>query len=94
MESIFAGFKENIRREIRKAEKHLQIEIISQVESLYELKERVYQLNGEEYPISLQLLKNVYSYCEKFEAGEMLVAKDKDGNVHSILLYVWDKTTL
>ncbi|MCO6499561.1 MAG: GNAT family N-acetyltransferase [Vicingus serpentipes] len=88
---IFSNFKDNIRREIRKAEKSLVIEVIDDITALYKMKKEVYQANKEDYSIPLEKLKAVYGYCKQNNCGELLVAKDGEGNIHSILLYVWDE---
>ncbi len=90
---IFDEFRDNIRREIRKAEKVLTIEVISDIDLLYQLKQDVYQANNEEYPISKDLLNRVGNYCSENNCGELLAAKDTEGNIHSILLYVWDENS-
>ena len=90
---LFANFRENIRREIRKAEKILTISVLDKVDELYQLKVKTYQENKENYPFSLALLNKVFEYCNTNNCGELLVAKDVDGNIHSIVLYVWDKNS-
>ena len=92
-EKVFADFKENIRREIRKAEKLLTIETIDDISLLYQLKLKVYQDNKENYPIPFSKLKKVFDFCKSSHCGELLMAKDKQGNIHSILFYVWDKVS-
>jgi hypothetical protein len=87
---VFADFKDNIRREIRKAEKSLTIETINDITLMHQLKLKVYQDNNDVYPIPLSKLKTIYDFCKSNECGELLIAKDKSGNIHSILLYIWD----
>lgn len=89
-EVIFSNFKDNIRREIRKAEKSLSIEIIEDIDIMFQMKQEVYQVNKEVYPIPLNKLRCVFDYCQQNNCGELLVAKDSERNIHSILLYVWD----
>lgn len=92
-EKVFKDFKENIRREIRKAEKTLAIQNIDDISLLFDLKVNVYSESGDSYTIPKQLLINAFNFCKTNKTGELLVAKDSDGNIHSILFYVWDKTT-
>lgn len=91
IENLFSEFRENIRREIRKAEKLMNIQVLKSVDELYALKVETYKEKKETYPVSMELLSKVYSYCEKNNCGEILVAKDTENNIHSIVLYVWDK---
>lgn len=90
---LFADFRENIRREIRKAEKCLSISVLDTMDELYQLKVKAYQESKENYPFSLILLNKVFDYCKTNNCGELLAAKDSDGNIHSIVLYVWDATS-
>ncbi len=89
-DKVFADFKENIRREIRKAGKVLVVDTIDDIGLMYKMKLKVYEENNDAYPIPFSKLKAVYEYCKKNNCGELLVAKDNDANVHSVLLYVWD----
>jgi len=89
-QNIFDDFKDNIRREIRKAQKNLTIDKSNDIELLFQMKEKIYRDNNEEYPISLEFLKKIYDFTIKNNCGELLIAKDVDNNIHSILFYVWD----
>ena len=92
-EVIFSNFKDNIRREIRKADKSLLVEIGEDIELMFQMKQEVYAANKEGYPIPLKRLKDVFMYCQQNNCGELLIAKDSQGNIHSVLLYVWDATS-
>ncbi|TXB65304.1 GNAT family N-acetyltransferase [Vicingus serpentipes] len=93
LSDVFSNFKENIRREIRKAEKKLTISTITDVELLYQMKNEIYTANKSTYPISLDLLTMVYEFCKVNNSGEILTAKDEEDNIHSILFYVWDNSS-
>lgn len=90
---LFANFRENIRREIRKAEKTLSISVLDRVDELYQLKVKTYQEKKENYPFTLSLLNKVFDYCKTNNCGELLATMDSDGNIHSIVLYVWDNNS-
>ena len=90
---VFTDFKDNIRREIRKAEKTVTISTLSSIDLMYQMKLKVYQNNKEEYVVPFEKLKTIFDYCLSNNCGELLVAKDAEGNIHSILLYVWDEVS-
>ena len=92
-EEVFSNFKENIRREIRKAEKKITIVSTTDIDLLYSMKEATYKENNSNYPVSKELLNKVYSFVSENKCGELLMANDENGNVHSILLYVWDNNS-
>ena len=60
---------------------------------MFDLKVNVYKENGDSYTIPKQLLINAFNFCKTNKTGELIAAKDANGNIHSILFYVWDKTT-
>lgn len=93
LSDVFSNFKDNIRREIRKAEKQLTISTITDVELLYNMKTATYTANNSTYPIPLELLKKSFDLCLRDNCGEILVAKDIDNNIHSVLFYVWDNNS-
>ena len=89
-DKVFSDFKENIRRDIRKAEKSITVEVTEDIELMFQMKQHVYESKNDSYPIPLNKLKAVYNYCNENNCGELLMAKDADNNIHSIVLYVWD----
>ncbi len=89
-EIVFSDFKENIRREIRKAKKSLTIKVVDDIDLMYQLKQKVYQENNDVYPIPKSKLDAVFNYCKEHDCGELLIAQDEKGSIHSIILYVWD----
>ncbi|MCB0402566.1 MAG: GNAT family N-acetyltransferase, partial [Flavobacteriales bacterium] len=91
LEAVRSDFRENIRREIKKAEKDLVIKTLAGVDELYSLKQEVYQHNQEVYPIPKELLEKAYAYTKGQGCGEVLAAYDATGSLHSILFYVWDQ---
>lgn len=90
---VFKNFRENIRREIRKAEKQLVVSIHNNIEDLFNLKEQIYKSNNTTYPIPKNILLNAYKHTKANHCGELLKAVDENGNIHSYLFYVWDNTT-
>tara|TARA_R110001592_G_scaffold31018_3_gene110031 strand:+ start:784 stop:1722 length:939 start_codon:yes stop_codon:yes gene_type:complete len=90
---VFSNFKENIRREIRKAEKQLTVVNSEDVELLFKMKQDIYAVNNTTYPIPFDILKKAVDYGLANNCGEILIAKDKEDNIHSVLFYVWDNSS-
>lgn len=90
LEKVFDDFRENIRREIRKAEKSLTIEHLNNAKELYLLKLAAYNDKNEKYTLSEDFLNKAVELCTQNNCGEVLVAKDQEGIIHSVLFYVWD----
>lgn len=90
-ETIWSGLRENIRRQIRKAEKTLKVEEHndpSNIESTLIGSYHGQKANYPGYPSTL--FKKIANYAEKHEAGVLLKAVDDQKNVHANLTLVWD----
>ncbi len=92
-DKVFSEFKENIRREIRKAEKSITIIPSSEIKILHEQKIKTYRENKLTFNISEEYLKMVFNFCLGKNCGEFLIAKDSENNIHASALFVWDKNT-
>src|SRR5436190_23901286 len=93
-DKIFSEFKENIRREIRKAEKNITISSSSEIKILYEQKIKTYKENNLKFNISEEYLNKIFNFCFKKNCGEFLIAKDSENNIHASALFVWDQNTV
>jgi len=92
--AIFLDFKENIRREIRKAGKTITITSSSDaIDILYDL----YNYKGAATKMKLSITKDymntIFQFCVHNNCGELLVAKDEKGKTHAAALFVRDKKT-
>lgn len=91
-EVIWNGFRENTRRQIRKAGKDLTVVDQSNASLLERLLKETYQNQEDSYPnFSPSLFSRIIEYVKTKDAGKMLVAQDKKGNIHSAILMVFDK---
>ncbi|MFP5470629.1 MAG: hypothetical protein ACLGGV_03460 [Bacteroidia bacterium] len=91
--NCFRGFKESLRREISKAEKCLTIESFEDIDFFYKKKCEYAKHTGANYKIPYERLIKVYNFIVSNKCGEMLAARDKDGNIHSIILYLMDNVS-
>jgi lipid II:glycine glycyltransferase (peptidoglycan interpeptide bridge formation enzyme) len=92
-EIIFSEFKENIRREIRKAQRTLLISTGNDINILYQIKAKSYQFNKQPFNISKDYITNIFSYCTKKKCGELIIAKDDLENIHAAAFFIWDDNT-
>lgn len=91
-EKLFNDFRENIRREIRKAEKTISIVPTYDVSVLNDLKQKAAKAKGIKIHTSLPILEKVIALCKKKNCGEVLIARQGDA-IHCAGLFVWDKQT-
>ncbi|MBX9850837.1 MAG: GNAT family N-acetyltransferase [Cytophagaceae bacterium] len=89
-EQIFNEFKENIRREIRKAEKELTVYSSDDISILYHLKKENALINHSPLTASEEYLKSIYNFCKENNTGNLLIAKDQNGNIHAAAFFVTD----
>jgi hypothetical protein len=90
LDTVMSGFQENIRRDIRKAEKAVTVEVADGVSELMEVSRKSLARAGHALPYSPQMLERVHAVLRERNAGRVLVARDKQGAVHAAMLYCWD----
>jgi len=90
LDAIFSNFRENIRREIRKAQKHLTVHNDGDIETLHKLHKIAFKHKNKRIFVSLDYLRKIDDSCLKNDCRKIFFAKDKDGNLHAALYLVWD----
>lgn len=91
-EKIFEGFRDNVRREIRKAEKNISVSPSTDISILYNLKLTACKSKGTIINTSEKKLSDIFQFCQSRNCGELLVAKDGT-QIHSAALFVWDQSS-
>ncbi len=79
------------RRLIRLASDHLTLAEDNNLRLFYDLQNDVFKRQGIDIPISYALVKKLYSILVKQKACKILIAKDKNENIHGAVFLVWDK---
>ncbi len=90
-EVIWNGLKDNIRGDIRKAEKIVTVEKTDNLELFFKINQLTFNRQEQNIPHSYHLLQRLDKACEKHECRKMLVARDEQSRVHSAIYIVWDK---
>ncbi len=93
IDAIFDAFKSNLKWEIRKAEKNINVSSSENIEQLYELKKQDYLIKNIPLNVPFEKLNKLYQHCKKNNCGELLTATDENKNIHAMMLLVWDKHT-
>ncbi len=88
--SVFDGFRDNVRREIRKAEKQLRVSETDDVAALFALKAASYQAKGEKLPVTQNYMQGIWQVVKANGWGTLLQTTDATGNLHAAILLVWD----
>ncbi len=90
LDKIFSNFRENIRREIRKAQRQLNVFHEESIEKLYRLQQLTYKRQGLTMEYSLPYLENINHACIERKCGKIYYAEDQEGRLHSALFLIWD----
>ncbi len=94
LENIWDGFRENIRREIRKAEKkNIIIEDNPNIDEFITLIEKTYTRQNRKLPFSKDFIKTLYNETQNRQCGKIFIGKDEAGHAHAGAFIVWDHNT-
>jgi lipid II:glycine glycyltransferase (peptidoglycan interpeptide bridge formation enzyme) len=92
LDQIWSNFQENVRREVRKAQKQLKVKVSDDVEYLYKLNCRVFERQNIPYPrqSTLERFRSIDQACVEQRCRRIFFAEDAEGNIHAALYLVWD----
>jgi hypothetical protein len=91
LDSIWAGMRENIRREIRKGERKLRVEQDLGIDPFFDLNRLVFKRQKKRVPYSISFVKRLDRVCTEHNARKIFFALDRDNNIHGALYLVWDE---
>ena len=92
-EQLWAGLRENIRRESRKARKQLRIEIIDDVSECIRLIGKSYARQRIPNHFDSPEMHRLDAACAQRGQREMLVARDEKETIHAAVYLAWDSKT-
>jgi hypothetical protein len=90
-DGIWDGMRDNIRREIRKARKRVEVVEGLGVDHFYKVFSKTYERQSIPTPHSLAELERLEAACARHDAGTMLFARDDDDRIHAVAWVVWDR---
>jgi hypothetical protein len=88
---LWAGLRDNIRREIRKARKRVEVVEGLGIDRFYNVLSKTYERQAIAVPHSLAELERLEAACAARGAGTTLFARDDAGQVHAAVWVVWDR---
>jgi hypothetical protein len=89
-DALWDGLRGNIRREIRKARKQLEIRDDLGLDRLYAVWTKTFARQGLRPPTSMAQLERLDTACAQRNARAMLFAQDAAERVHAVIYAVWD----
>lgn len=92
---IWAGFQENIRREIRKASNRFSLNVRTDlgIAEFYTLNRLVFERQATSVPYSLEQLQRLDRACSERDCRRVFIAEDSEGKRHAAVYLVWDKNS-
>ncbi len=90
-EAILSQMTDMVRRNIKTAKKNVIVKESYDIERLIEMSQATYGRQGRAYIVKPKILRRVYEVAKEHNACYLLEAKDANGNVHSMSLFVYDE---
>jgi hypothetical protein len=90
-EALWDGLRGNIRREIRKARKRVEIRDDLGLDLFHSVWAKTFGRQGLESPHSLARLERLHAACTARGASATLFAQDEDDRIHAVSYVVWDE---
>jgi hypothetical protein len=90
MDEVWEGFRKNIRTDIRKAQKTLEIRADRGLNDFINLNKMTFERQGLALPYSHELLARLDHACCERGCRKILVAQDGQGRLHAGIYLVWD----
>ncbi|HYX06913.1 MAG TPA: GNAT family N-acetyltransferase, partial [Bacteroidales bacterium] len=87
---IWDNMRGNIRREIRKARKLVEVEQTQDVSVLLQLYKKTFVRQEKSLPHQEEMVRRIVSACQEREQGQILIAVDSDNRTHAAIFLVWD----
>ena len=91
-EKIWAGFRQEVRTRIRKAERQIVVRAIDDIELFIALNRMTYGRQGMSMPYSVELVRRLDAACSARGVRRIFLAEGADGTPHAALYLVWDAT--
>jgi hypothetical protein len=93
LDAVWSGFRENIRREIRKAETRYRLQVRRDVtiDEFLALNAQAFERQGMALPYSQAFVKALDRACASRAVRQSFVAEDPEGRQHAGVYIVWDE---
>jgi len=92
---LWSGFLENIRTDIRKAEKRFSLRVRDDLDlsAFLELNRLTFVRQGKRMPYSEDLVRRLDDACTSRNCRKFFIAEDPQGRYHAGVYIVWDKNS-
>jgi hypothetical protein len=87
---VWAGVRDNVRREIRKARKIVAVRSDLDIDCFARVWALTFARQGGRLPVNIELLHRLDVACGKHNCRKMFFAEDPRGKVHATAFLVWN----
>jgi hypothetical protein len=87
---LWAGFRDNIRREIRKAQKQVTIRSDLSLDEFWILMEKTFKRQNLKPPYPREAVERLDLACDQRGQKKIFCAEDSAGQIHAAIYIVWD----
>ncbi len=94
LDAVWNGTRENIRTDIRKARKHVEIIESQDFEKFLEQQRATFARQGKPLPYPEEVFRRLDSECAMRGARKILLARDSQDRIHASVYLVWDSATV
>lgn len=92
LKSVYAGFADNIRREIKKAEKELRIVEAKDISNIIYLMESSFSAQSSKLPLPESIFHSFQKYIHHHSCGKIYLAKNFNQQTVAGIAIIWDKS--
>lgn len=89
--AVYFSLGKIVKKNIKSANNKVCVREIDDISLLYKLMEKTFAVQKRKYPFTIELFERIYSACKAHNACKLLYAIDKDSNIHSGTLFVYDE---
>lgn len=93
LDMVWAGFRENIRRDIRKAANRFKLSVRTDlsIDDFLVLNIQTFDRQGIDLPYSKSFIRRLDAACLEKNARMIFIAEDEQGRHHAGVYIVWDE---
>lgn len=91
LDAVWNGFKENIKTDIRKAQKKVEVRSDMDIENLIRMQEKTFQRQNRSLPFDKDVIRKIDKAMHSNNKGLLLCAVDRDDNVHAAAYFIFDE---
>lgn len=94
MEKVMEEFTPNYRKNIRKGQRLTSFSNDIDPDTFFDEHGKIFAKQGLPDPISYEMWDKLIKACKEHDAGDIICARDPEGNIHSLMFIVWDDEAL